>query len=101
MIRRPPRSTLFPYTTLFRSHVAHHVAAVRQVDGEDRPAAVLDGRRAVIVERLRDRLEVAAWKELLDAGEEVGVDRQRVGEGAVDRARLLDDHVPVALDDLG
>src|SRR5215468_11378104 len=25
MIRRPPRSTLFPYTTLFRSHVALHV----------------------------------------------------------------------------
>src|SRR2546422_7502706 len=23
MIRRPPRSTLFPYTTLFRSHVAY------------------------------------------------------------------------------
>src|SRR5438067_3027326 len=31
MIRRPPRSTLFPYTTLFRSHCA---AAVR---GPDRP----------------------------------------------------------------
>src|SRR2546430_11841028 len=28
MIRRPPRSTLFPYTTLFRSHEA--VADVRQ-----------------------------------------------------------------------
>src|SRR2546422_4824928 len=27
MIRRPPRSTLFPYTTLFRSHDRH--AAVR------------------------------------------------------------------------
>src|SRR3712207_8218213 len=26
MIRRPPRSTLFPYTTLFRSHAA--IAAV-------------------------------------------------------------------------
>src|SRR5256885_15409407 len=26
MIRRPPRSTLFPYTTLFRSrHVAHEI----------------------------------------------------------------------------
>src|SRR2546425_4447135 len=25
MIRRPPRSTLFPYTTLFRSHVIHRV----------------------------------------------------------------------------
>src|SRR2546427_6853192 len=24
MIRRPPRSTLFPYTTLFRSHVGRH-----------------------------------------------------------------------------
>src|SRR5258708_15403787 len=28
MIRRPPRSTLFPYTTLFRSHVGHAVHAV-------------------------------------------------------------------------
>src|SRR5260370_22414836 len=25
MIRRPPRSTLFPYTTLFRSHQHHGV----------------------------------------------------------------------------
>src|SRR2546422_7662708 len=25
MIRRPPRSTLFPYTTLFRSDRLHHV----------------------------------------------------------------------------
>src|SRR3712207_9092251 len=34
MIRRPPRSTLFPYTTLFRSrlgaHLLHH--GPRQVD---------------------------------------------------------------------
>src|SRR3712207_8765803 len=27
MIRRPPRSTLFPYTTLFRSHEVQHVGA--------------------------------------------------------------------------
>src|SRR2546427_3817327 len=26
MIRRPPRSTLFPYTTLFRSHIDIHSA---------------------------------------------------------------------------
>src|SRR2546430_13326607 len=26
MIRRPPRSTLFPYTTLFRSQLAHGVS---------------------------------------------------------------------------
>src|SRR2546430_7072671 len=24
MIRRPPRSTLFPYTTLFRSYICNH-----------------------------------------------------------------------------
>src|SRR5260221_6657921 len=27
MIRRPPRSTLFPYTTLFRSHASAHLLA--------------------------------------------------------------------------
>src|SRR3712207_7665978 len=32
MIRRPPRSTLFPYTTLFRSGVVH--ARVRRHDVE-------------------------------------------------------------------
>src|SRR2546422_1414466 len=26
MIRRPPRSTLFPYTTLFRSSHSHHAS---------------------------------------------------------------------------
>src|SRR3712207_7711370 len=28
MIRRPPRSTLFPYTTLFRSHQVGHANVV-------------------------------------------------------------------------
>src|SRR2546430_5794044 len=30
MIRRPPRSTLFPYTTLFRSRTARPAAAPRR-----------------------------------------------------------------------
>src|SRR3712207_7310018 len=34
MIRRPPRSTLFPYTTLFRSHVVDAGAALDLVDLE-------------------------------------------------------------------
>src|SRR2546425_13015948 len=29
MIRRPPRSTLFPYTTLFRSSLAHPLEPVK------------------------------------------------------------------------
>src|SRR2546422_7211929 len=36
MIRRPPRSTLFPYTTLFRSHLVRRVE-----DAVDEPP--LDG----------------------------------------------------------
>src|SRR5690348_17487447 len=32
MRRRPPRSTLFPYTTLFRSHVAEVDAITPQVE---------------------------------------------------------------------
>src|SRR2546429_6921696 len=47
MIRRPPRSTLFPYTTLFRSHVhrgtpghgRHPVTAVHLNRITDRGAA--------------------------------------------------------------
>src|SRR2546427_3165551 len=32
MIRRPPRSTLFPYTTLFRSLISHRFSTVRMAD---------------------------------------------------------------------
>src|SRR5258707_7526475 len=35
MIRRPPRSTLFPYTTLFRSRLAK----LRTTDGQGRSVA--------------------------------------------------------------
>src|SRR2546425_8596307 len=43
MIRRPPRSTLFPYTTLFRSRRARHEPAAAIRDG-DRRRAGLDVR---------------------------------------------------------
>src|ERR1035438_4931904 len=51
MIRRPPRSTLFPYTTLFRSPVhAHDAPALAPADEEiellvDRVGAVRLGHR--------------------------------------------------------
>src|SRR3712207_7999578 len=43
MIRRPPRSTLFPYTTLFRSHVDR---AIRQGDHVQVEIVPIEGRRA-------------------------------------------------------
>src|SRR2546421_5872237 len=42
MIRRPPRSTLFPYTTLFRSEPAR---------GNTRPAVCAGGSCRAIIER--------------------------------------------------
>src|SRR3712207_8615988 len=39
MIRRPPRSTLFPYTTLFRSRIAESEASVVDPDGQRYPRA--------------------------------------------------------------
>src|SRR2546422_5935284 len=57
MIRRPPRSTLFPYTTLFRS--AHHsYAAYLRVLGDDSGAATayhralaIEPQRAISLQR--------------------------------------------------
>src|SRR3989454_12499479 len=44
MIRRPPRSTLFPYTTLFRSHVSQPATDRQPVHaGEAPPATVIVG----------------------------------------------------------
>src|SRR3712207_8904319 len=53
MIRRPPRSTLFPYTTLFRSHgVAGKPQRARQ-DARAAPGHQAERRRAVhAVQRL-------------------------------------------------
>src|SRR5690348_18343435 len=42
MLRRPPRSTLFPYTTLFRS------AAVCAAQGRSVPAGLLRRQRAAV-----------------------------------------------------
>src|SRR3989449_6391207 len=58
MIRRPPRSTLFPYTTLFRSLVRLSGRAVRRRDGSidcfETLAEDVTERRA-LEEQLRDR----------------------------------------------
>src|SRR2546422_6822146 len=50
MIRRPPRSTLFPYTTLFRSHLA------RGADDEGRSLLRVEGTEAFkVLSRLTER----------------------------------------------
>src|SRR2546426_8347505 len=69
MIRRPPRSTLFPYTTLFRSHVVAEGPPVG-------PEFARLGRRALAVLTLinlfnyLDRWIVAALAESMKRSEE-------------------------------
>src|SRR3712207_7037608 len=55
MIRRPPRSTLFPYTTLFRS-TAPIVARARPLPDGDRRTGILGGDEMGDPESLQDML---------------------------------------------
>ena len=43
MIRRPPRSTLFPYTTLFRSAVVNSAVALADINGDTNLDLILTG----------------------------------------------------------
>src|SRR3989454_7059107 len=52
MIRRPPRSTLFPYTTLFRSHPAQHQLGMSDAERGLEPH---DPERRVVERGLLDR----------------------------------------------
>src|SRR3712207_8709055 len=84
MIRRPPRSTLFPYTTLFRSVVEH-------VEGE----RVAVARGDVEVRRLADRR--GAGEDGHDRRHDV-VDRHDVDHRVWDRksTRLNSSHAHIS-----
>src|SRR3989454_5551698 len=60
MIRRPPRSTLFPYTTLFRSK--------RGVKVSHCPSAALKHTKGLVAH--------GRFPEMLDAGVSVSLDRK-------------------------
>src|SRR5256885_11690641 len=73
MIRRPPRSTLFPYTTLFRSHF---LVGVQGVGEGERLAS--DDLGAVAGIELQGQRHLAAG------------DRKRVEDRAIDLQREAD-----------
>src|SRR2546422_3613977 len=58
MIRRPPRSTLFPYTTLFRSRLGQHLHELHPGQGFQRPGRIGEKelRRSSIPDRKSTRL---------------------------------------------
>ncbi len=83
------------------ARIAHHVATVGEIDGENGAAAVADGRRAVLVEVfVVVRGNVAAGELLFDPVEELGIDGHHVFIVAMDGAILDHPNLIVALDDL-
>src|SRR5256885_5522001 len=58
MIRRPPRSTLFPYTTLFRSLDAFAAEAQRRIDALAHRPAKADAFFQLQGDRFRHQLRI-------------------------------------------
>src|SRR3712207_7217702 len=88
MIRRPPRSTLFPYTTLFRSGLEEIGELARRV------ALRLEGERQV---RPVEAVHEDARRRLEQARGDVGA-RHGVGGGGEDRksTRLNSSHANIS-----
>src|SRR3712207_8637951 len=66
MIRRPPRSTLFPYTTLFRSRVLYSDPNAQGIDKKKtdefrRCVKAADGRAIVKGDFAQQELRIAAY----------------------------------------
>src|SRR5256885_8708495 len=79
MIRRPPRSTLFPYTTLFRSGKAALVAV----------EALEEERASVLLVRRHDPADVSAHRRILDL-DHLGAEIGELQRGPRPRAELLE-----------
>src|SRR2546426_6025427 len=102
MIRRPPRSTLFPYTTLFRSHLEvprllqRLGVGVGHIDlpGDAPPREQLPDLRLAAPDLLqRVNVDVAAGDELLYGAEEEGVEHGPAAERRILDAVLGDAHL--------
>src|SRR3989442_4521209 len=63
MIRRPPRSTLFPYTTLFRSHChgSSRVTAFLENSGRSREAESIRDRKSTRLNSSHVRISYAVF----------------------------------------
>src|SRR3712207_7395788 len=89
MIRRPPRSTLFPYTTLFRSVLPYrHVADLDDLDADE--AAELMAFTRTAVRALRAVSAPHAFN--------VGMNLGAVAGGSLDRksTRLNSSHANIS-----
>src|SRR3712207_8635684 len=83
MIRRPPRSTLFPYTTLFRSEL------LALVPGPDFPTGgFIYGREGI-------RQAYTTGRGIIQMRARAGVDR--IGRGTTERDAIIITEIPYQL----
>src|ERR1041385_2171770 len=110
MIRRPPRSTLFPYTTLFRSHRhTSHLFALhpgRQISPITTPELAEAAKVSLRARGDRSTGWAMAWRinfwaRLLDGDHAYGLLRNllhQAGAGGGVYANLFDTHPPFQID---
>src|SRR2546425_1465368 len=98
MIRRPPRSTLFPYTTLFRSHAAKRwhrekvyflVTIALIIEGKIRHPMIFADNLATHSEHLNQRVALEC------------IAIQRAAEFGFLRGKLANDFVDLGLSKIG
>src|SRR2546425_13000978 len=96
MIRRPPRSTLFPYTTLFRSEQLRFKQPRRNRGAIDlHEGALAAGAQAV--NGAGDELLARAGLAEDEHGGAGGGDKLHLREGALERRTLADDFLEIEL----
>src|SRR3712207_8851673 len=96
MIRRPPRSTLFPYTTLFRSVVLVDLLAPRgpRVPHHQGRAAAVLGQQ---LHEHRREAEDRVGREALGGGDRLGQREERaVGQRDRKSTRLNSSHANIS-----
>src|SRR2546430_17309455 len=91
MIRPPPRSTLFPYTTLFRSDLAGRLPQCERVTSFPCAAPKLGsvGFARAVAGSWLSPLPVDLWKWQVPGVREAVRQMFAAGEGGVGRVRLL------------
>jgi hypothetical protein len=87
---------------IHKTGIAHHVAAIGEIDGQHRAASVFHGRRTMMVQMfVFVGADVAAGENFFEVAREFGVNRHQVFEVPVLGAVLDHPNLAVAFDDLG
>src|SRR3712207_8294861 len=84
MIRRPPRSTLFPYTTLFRSTLISEIANTLEETGVRPQSVKLEITESVVMENIETATEML--RQMRALGVQLAIDDFGTGYSSLSRS---------------